>query len=99
MKKQEAPDPFLAGNHVLVHLDPVGDVWLVSDESAADALSGEGLPVLFERDIRYILEAEGHEARLDRLRACFAKRHPLTLTTLETFQGAKVAAVRPGGAA
>ncbi len=94
-KRQEIPDPFLAGHHVLVHLEPVGDVWLVSDEQAAETLQAEDLPVLLESNIRWIMQTRGHEARLERLRAIFGRRHRLTKTVLETFPGAKVSSTMP----
>lgn len=95
LKKQETPDPFLAGHHALVHLEPAGDVWLAFNEQAAGTLQTDGIPVLFEQDIRWIIQARGHEARLERLRAIFGRRHRLTKTVLETFPGAKVSSTKP----
>ena len=95
-KRQEIPDSFLAGHHILVHLPSVGHVWLAaSDEQVSEALQAEGLPVLLEPDIRWIMQARGHEARLERLRAIFGRRHRLTKTVLETFPGAKVSSAKP----
>jgi len=73
----------------------VGDVWLVSDEQAAETLQAEDLPVLLESNIRWIIQAKGHEVRLERLRAIFGRRHRLTKTVLETFPGAKVSSAKP----
>ena len=87
------PDPFLARHHVLVYLDSVGDVWLASDEEAIEALQAEGIPVLLERDARWVLQAEDHEARLARLRAVLGKRHPLTQAVLDIFAGSRVNSV------
>lgn len=93
-KQEEIADPFLAGHHVLVHLEPVGDVWLVCDEQATGSLHPEGLPVLFGRDVRWILQAQGHEARLERLKVILGKRHHLTQVVLGIFPGSRINSIK-----
>jgi len=94
-KKQETPAPFLAGHHVLVRLEPVGDIWFVSDEQAAISLRSEGLPVLLEKHAKWILQGEGHEERTRRLIEAAGRRHPMTQAVLEIFPGARITGVRP----
>ena len=89
-----APDSVLGGHNVLVTLPDIGDVWLTTDELAATSLDAGGLPVLLEKDIQWILQAQGHEARLERLRTIFGRRHPMTKAVLETFPGSRVTTVK-----
>ena len=94
IKKHESPESFLAGHHVLVHLEPVGDIWLASDEQEAGVLLSEGIPVLLEKDIRWILQAQGHEARLERLKKACGARNPMTQAVLDIFPGSRISATR-----
>lgn len=90
-------DPFLASGEATKFFLPSldADVWFCADRQAADRVKHEELACFLYEDLVYIHQGKPGAERLSRLIEVYGKRHPITQTVLDCFQGSRVTSVRP----
>jgi|GEM_PF-6569859 hypothetical protein len=77
-----------SGEAIKVYLPPIDtDVWLCSNQQARQAVLHEEIACFLYEDLVYICQGKPGAERLSRLQEVYVRRHPVTQSVLDLFNG------------